>query len=318
MPAVTTSDALLLTTRRGDVILVGSDGRKRGSVSVGSAVDGPAALVDGRTLVVGVDGGRYGLVALDLLAGRTRWRALRGIEVDAGVVVAGGVAVAPALDGVVYGIDLSSGEVRWQAPGAPHSTYRAPPIAVADDRVIVANSLGRIAAYDADTGTTVWTVEVGAPVEEAPAAAGEWLVIPTTRGTLVALDAASGVEGWRFTSGDDRERYYTPAVAEGTVYVGSSGGALVARRLSDGGEQWRYESDGHVASAPLIVGAHVFAGTLDERLVVLDAASGAPRGSYELTGRAKSTPSALGGLVIVPAEPGLVWAFRAATGATLP
>jgi len=310
-PAIATSGGVLLATRRGDVILFDADGRRHGTVSVGSSVEGPAVLVDGRTLIVAADGGRYGLVALDLLAGSRLWRALRGVEVDAGAAVSRGVVVAPALDGTVYGIDFATGEQRWRTAAVPHASHRAPPVVLPDGTVLVASTLGRLVALDPVDGQATWTVELGAPVEEAPAVQGGLLVVPTTRGRLVALDPVTGADLWSIAAERTGDRFFTPTVTSEAVYAGASGGGLVSVGL-DGVERWRRQTPGHVAAAPLVVGGRVFAGTMDSRLVVLDAGTGAEQWSHEFPGRVKSAPIAFGAMVLVPVEPGVVWAFRGA------
>lgn len=78
---------------------------------------------------------------------------------------------------------------------------------------------------------------------------------------------------WRFKTGDKIRS--TPAVAEGTVFVGSCDGHLYAVAADSGQLQWKYATGGDVSSSPAVVdGTVVFFGG-DRTLYALDAGTGA-------------------------------------------
>jgi hypothetical protein len=67
---------------------------------------------------------------------------------------------------------------------------------------------------------------------------------------LYALDAETGREEWRF-DGDDGIGF--PAVADGTVYIGTYDTYLYALDAETGQEQWRFEVDSSTVHQPPVV-----------------------------------------------------------------
>lgn len=310
-----TRDALVVATRAGDVRVLDEGGRQLGRIKLGNAVEGPVALVDGRYLVVALDGGSWGVVGYDLIEGRTLWRAMRRVAHPAGVVAAGPTVVAPARDGRVRGFDLLTGAERWTYIASPDTAaFVAPPLLLPGGAVAVADVQGRVAALDPATGRARWTADVGAPVYVAMAAGSDLVVVPTTRSTLVALDAATGAVRWTVEAPAARVRFSPPTVTDGAVFAGASDGLLRCLDAATGVERWAFRSDGHVSAAPLVTGGRVYAGTQDERVVALDAASGAERWTHRLNGRVRAAPVAWGRRLLVATEPQHVTAFEAATG----
>jgi outer membrane protein assembly factor BamB len=128
--------------------------------------------------------------------------------------------------------------------------------------------------------TARWSVEATWP-QGRPVVADDTLLYPE-RDALVALDAATGEERWRYTSGSDDSLQPTPAaIADGTAFVGTTtdGPGLVALALSDGSEQWTLETRGHVR-APVTLspeGRWLFAGDGTGRVYQVDPGDGTVR-----------------------------------------
>lgn len=308
--ALAVGDRLVVVTRTGEVHVLDAEGKRVGKAEVGGSIEGAPALVGGRLLVVPVAQGRYGLVGYDVLEGRARWR-LRDHPHAAGLLLAEGTLVAAALDGTVRGLDPATGAERWTLRPDTLAAFHASPIALGDGRALVADDRGRATALEAATGRVVWTADVGAPVYATPAVGGGRAFVPTTRGALVALDAATGTLLWTQRAARPEIRFATPATTADAVVVGASDGRLVHLDAATGGVRWTFETDGHVAAAPLVAGGVVYAGTLDERLVAVDLETGALVWEAEAGGRVKSAPAAFGPHVVVLAEPHHVRAFRA-------
>ncbi|WP_318568705.1 PQQ-binding-like beta-propeller repeat protein [Salinigranum marinum] len=160
-----------------------------------------------------------GMVAYDT-RGREQWQTDRPAEWD------------PVLsDGVLYtrtaGIDINDGSVQAEFPA---DSYVAP--TVGDGRIYRGSA--RVArAYDADSGTVLWENDDLLDEEWVQPAtfvfADGRLFIPGVDG-LIALDAATGAELWRYT---DRfsELYQAPTVVNGTVVQQVAGGPRTAERL---------------------------------------------------------------------------------------
>lgn len=84
---------------------------------------------------------------------------------------------------------------------------------------------------------------------------------------MYALAAADGRERWRVeTIGGVRS---SPAVADGTVYVGNANGNVSAVAAADGSERWRFRTDRVVQSSPAVADGTVYVGSDDGRVYAL-------------------------------------------------
>ncbi|MDX1421188.1 MAG: PQQ-binding-like beta-propeller repeat protein [Rubricoccaceae bacterium] len=309
-PALPAPGTVLVATRHGEVHLVDvASGDRIGKRSFGEAIEGAPVLLNGRRLVVPVASGRYGLLAYDLINGQRTW-VRRGDPHTAGVLAVGDRLVAAAYDGTVRALDAATGVELWAHRPDSLAAFFATPTLVGGGRVAVADDAGRVTTYALSTGRVVWSATLDAPVHETPAAALDLLVVPTTRGAVVALDASTGAERWRHAA-DPGVLFASPAATPDAILVGGSDGVL--RRLGlDGAVAWTQRFDGNVAAAPLLAGETVYVGTLDERFVALDLGTGREVWSTTLPGRVKSAAVATDGTLIVLAEPRHLHAFRSA------
>ncbi|CQR49404.1 MULTISPECIES: outer membrane protein assembly factor BamB family protein [Haloferax] len=181
----------------------------------------PALSNDRETLFLGLGGER--VCAVDIDAGEVRWtRSLFGavrlpLAVNLGsvfVVTEGQRLYCLGADGSAY----------WQAPT---ETVEAVAPVVGEERVYIAG-WDRIAALERQNGDVVWEDDGG--VHRRLAFDGERLY--AARGSLRALDSATGEERWRY---DPRENVSAASLVADTVYVGTGQGELVALNRTDGG-----------------------------------------------------------------------------------
>ena len=310
--------AIAVGTRNGRVVVLdAASGDRIGSLGFGASVDAGLALSpDGQTAYVAVARGRFAVVAQTLRTGARRWgwRPDSAAQaVDAGLVLAAGVVVAPLHDGTVLGLDAATGAERWRVLGTPGAQNHAAPTDVGRGVVAVCDDRGTVRALDAATGRVIWTATAGAPVVSAPTLADGRLLVGTTRGTLAALDAVTGAVLWTATLDPaGRARLAQPSAASGRVVVGLTDGRVVALDAATGAALWTWTGTGAVVSAPLASGGSVYVGTMDRRLVALDAATGSETWSTEVRGRIKSAFAVADGRLVVLSEPRHVSAFEAA------
>jgi hypothetical protein len=85
-----------------------------------------------------------------------------------------------------------------------------------------------------------------------------------SNGQLVAVDATTGAETWRLAVGGV---WSSPAVANGTVYVGGNGllfeGGLFAVDAAAGALRWQMKQAGSVFASPAISGGMAYFGSND-------------------------------------------------------
>jgi polyvinyl alcohol dehydrogenase (cytochrome) len=173
-----------------------------------------------------VDGETAGLGAADLPRLRVKWAFAypNATRARSQPTVAGGAVFVGSQDGTVYALDAASGCARWtfRADGEVRTAVLVEPWSAGDTAArpsaYVSDADGKVYRLDAQTGAPIWSVEVdehpnavisGTPTLHAgrlyvPMSSTEWAAAAdpayeccTFRGSVTALDAASGKMLWR-------------------------------------------------------------------------------------------------------------------------
>jgi polyvinyl alcohol dehydrogenase (cytochrome) len=142
-----------------------------------------------------------------------------------------------------------------------------------------------------------WMRSLGEPVRASPLVAGGLVFAASDRGTVYALDAASGDLRWQRRIGDSVRM--TPALVHGALLVGSygalgapgvkpHGAAFYALDAQTGAVRWRTPLPGLIRAEPVVLngtiyeglaGGDSFSGCFAGRVVALDERTGALRPS---------------------------------------
>jgi eukaryotic-like serine/threonine-protein kinase len=91
----------------------------------------------------------------------------------------------------------------------------------------------------------------------------------------------------------------SPAVSNGTVFVGSYDRYVYAINQSDGKQRWAFKTQGRVTSSPAVYEGRVFIGSYDGNLYALDAKTGEQRWKFAFAGEHRFTAPHLHGSVPV-------------------
>lgn len=170
------------------------------TVASGDEDAATAPCAAGDAIYVGTDRGR--LIAFDVETGQRRWR--RSVAKDGHrprfqttPTVADGTIYVAATNYNLYAVNAADGTRRWQTRLLSKSYGNAiPSVTVVDERLYVNTIHGGLLALSRSNGRELWrSGEYGG--QGPPAAAGEYVVIPTTGGTVEAYDEA-GERRWQF------------------------------------------------------------------------------------------------------------------------
>ncbi|HEY6785148.1 MAG TPA: PQQ-binding-like beta-propeller repeat protein [Gemmatimonadales bacterium] len=193
------------------------------------------AAVSGGLVFEGDFAGR--LLALDAATGVKVWSHATGEEIDESPTVADGIVYVGSrapyqLLGYLNAIDAATGALLWKQQ-LGQQTFSTP--AVANGVVYMgsgtADSLGELYAFDALSGTPLWTASIGDYQGAPEVANGLVYVTGGLEGPIYALDASDGTELWSFTTGG---KVAEPVIANGMVYAGSFDNNLYAFSLPGG------------------------------------------------------------------------------------
>ena len=184
---------------------------------------------------------------------------------------------------------------------------------------------GAAASGLADELEPRWSVPLGFSVESSPAIADGFTYASALPGVLVKLDLDDGAEQWRYRPGaaeaeagefeEDRFGESSPAVADGTVFVGDLLGVLHAVSVRTGEVRWTYATGAEIKSSPVVADDLVLFGSYDEHFYAVERESGALRWSLEAEGPMHSTAARHDGLVWVTGCDALLRGVRISDGA---
>jgi len=216
-------------------------------------------------------------------------------------VIAGEIYCLGTEDGVLLGLDVQTGEVRWEHNLGERVMAHALAtdgrylFAGPEDTSAIPVSGKGLLALDAETGQPIWPAP--APTQahslSAPAVAGGKVYFTATDGWLRAVNAENGNLLWRAehpTWGPA-----PPVLSEGLVYVGGRGELLAAYRADSGAQVWRFEGEGWFAHPLYVYERRLYALSWRGHLYVLDLQDG--KLLWESEGeraRGYTTPPALG------------------------
>ena len=109
------------------------------------------------------------------------------------------------------------------------------------NRLLMGTENGEVFAFDASTGTQLWSATVTSEVLSAPAVADGIVVVRCIDGRVFGLDADTGQRLWIYDHSVPllTLRGNSPLLLRaGVVFVGYDGGSVVALKLGDGVKMW--------------------------------------------------------------------------------
>jgi outer membrane protein assembly factor BamB len=174
------------------------------------------------------------LYSLDLGSGDVRWKV--SLAGTGGVIARGKTAYAnPA-----SAYDLDSGKLLWQAKTGERLASGGPALS-ASGKVLFAGTSGgdgepaAVTAYDTSDGEEIWRSALGDEIvnpSDRLWAIGDVVIAPLHSGDVVALDAGTGEEVWRYTPPEPRLGNVT--VEGGEVWFGLQNGEVLALDAESG------------------------------------------------------------------------------------
>lgn len=180
--------------------------------------------------------------------------------------------------------------------------------AVAGGDVYAGTTDGAVVAVDAASGTERWRYEADSAVRTTPAVGPDLVFFGCDDGTVRAVDTADRTEFWRTQTGAAVTG--SPTLVGDTVYAANEDGIVHALDTFDGAQRWQYDAGGGVRTTPAVVDGTVYVGNVNGRLTAIDAKTSRGEWSTYVGGREPLTaPVVTGNRVLVGSEDGAVYAL---------
>ncbi|MBI4188479.1 MAG: PQQ-like beta-propeller repeat protein [Chloroflexi bacterium] len=148
---------------------------------------------------------------------------------------------------------------------------------------------------------------------------GEWAMFhhDLNRSGTTGIGGSSprGKVKWVFPTGSAISS--SPAVAYGTIYIGSRDNKLYALDATSGAKRWEFPTDSWVESSPSVAGGMVYFGSNDGTLYALDASNGQKLWSFKTNYAITSAPTVTNGIVYFGGDDYYLYALNAVTGTKL-
>ncbi|WP_243641378.1 outer membrane protein assembly factor BamB family protein [Natrarchaeobius halalkaliphilus] len=303
----------------------------------------PRPTSDGETILVAAD---TGVIRALTPEGNERWRLETGASRSLGFhgtpAIVGDVAYVGGYDGVLYAIDVESGELIWRTGIREFDGA----IAIGSSPAYIDGRLYLLAEYsdpasgalweiDAETGTPTWSDDrIWGMPHPSPAIdcdAGR-LVTGSNDGVVYCWEFPSLEFAWSFQAGGEggpdgesmaggrfnlgAEIKGTTPVYDGAAFVGSWDGRFYRLDLADGSEEWSFETGQVIMSNPAIDPDEgvVYVGGDDRHVHALDAETGDELWSTNVRGHVIGSLTATADAVLVGSYDTHLYALEKETG----
>jgi len=182
-----------------------------------------------------------------------------------GALTAQDMIYAPSADHNLYAVDqngaqkwvLETGEPLWARPATDLNC----------SCIYVASMDHKVYAVESQSGTVLWiTEDLGGSIVGTPVVSDDMkLYVGTFAKEMVAVDAQSGDELWRFAAND--WIWAGATVADDTLYFGDLSGTFYALDRTTGTSKWQIQPGGPIVGKPLVTDEGIYFTTEDGSLV---------------------------------------------------
>lgn len=247
-----------VAAEQGVLMAFDGDGKLRWKTQASSEVLSAPAVGQGLVIARSVDNR---ITAYDAESGARRWVTQRTsppltLRTAPGITVAGQAVYVALPGGRLLALAAHNGGALWEvAVGDPRGTTELERIADLSGAPVVSGSdvcavafQGRVACFDATTGTARWAKELSSEV--GVAVGGQLLVAADEGDAVTAFDRATGATMWRNDKLANRQ-LSTPVSIADAVAVGDMQGYVHFLSNDDGGFLARAATDG----SPVIAAA---------------------------------------------------------------
>ncbi len=174
--------------------------------------------------------------------------------------------------------------------------------AVSDGRhFYLGDGKGKFVAMRAENGSFAWEYDAKFAIEGSAALVHDCVIFGSMEGSVIALEAATGKERWRFKT--EGEIHAAPNIVEvngrSLVLIGSYDNNLYALDAKTGEKVWVVETGNYVNGSAGIVDGKAAFGGCDGFLYFVQTADGREAGKYEAQNPIASTVAASGSLAIL-------------------
>ncbi|KAB8308187.1 outer membrane protein assembly factor BamB [Erwinia endophytica] len=283
-----------------------------------SALLSGGVTVDGGHVYIGSE--RAQVYALNANNGSIAWQTQAAGEVLSRPVVSDGLVLIHTSNGILQGLDQSSGVVKWtvnlDVPSLSLRGESAP--AVAYGAAIVGGDSGRVSAVMLNQGQIIWQQRISQPtgateidrladVDTTPIVLNNVVYALAYNGNLAAMDLRSGQIIWKREIGSVHDM----VIDAGHIYLVDQDDRVVALSTEGGVTVWRQSELLHRnLTSPVLYDGYLVVGDSEGYLHWINTTDGRFVAQQKVDSSGFQTePSVVGDKLLIQAKGGKVYAF---------
>jgi len=202
----------------------------------------------------------------------------------------------------------ANNSIRWTYE-TDNGIFSSP--AVYENKVYVGSFDKNLYCLDANTGTLLWSYEIGNPiVKSSPAISDNKVFIGSSDGIVYCLNAENGTKIWSFLTGAGIDS--SPVVFADSVFISSQDQKLYCLETGSGQEVWNFTTPRGISSSPAYYANKVYVGCSDSILYCLEAETGMLLWNYSTGSPIYASPAISNGKVFIGSDK--LYAFDAMNG----
>lgn len=220
-------------------------------------------------------------------------------------VVSGDLVYIAGYNGKIYAYNTSNLATRWVYPREGNLEPFVGGMVIAQDKLFVGSSDGKVYSFDAVTGDKIAEFKTGDKIWGTPTVDGDTLYIGSFDKKLYALSADTLKLKWEYTT--EGSIISRPLVSDGIVYFGSFDRNLYAVNAADGSLKWKFMAKSWFWAQPEIVDGTIYAGCLDGFVYALKADTGVKITDFNLGSAVSSQPVIVNNYIVFASSKGIIY-----------
>ncbi len=190
------------------------------------------------------------------------------------------------VDGVLYSIDTSNGNINWQIKAGGPLLFKSE-LVIFNNKIYLATGFGIVEAYDLK-GKKLWSKNLDEAIYNSLLIVKNNLIIATDAMRLYSLDSSDGDKNWSVKI-DEKVITLTPVVHNDIIYFGCYSGTFYA--ISLGGDIiWTFKSGGPIYSSPVVIDKSIYFGSEDGFVYSLNDVKGTLNWKFKTSNPVKNSP----------------------------
>ena len=161
--------------------------------------------------------------------------------------------------GKVLGLDVSTGETKWETPRDSKISWASPILArIGDHTELILSTSPQVAGYNPLTGEELWSIDcLMGEVGPSPGFS-DGIVYATNEYAVLAAIKPGQQPEILWETNEYLPEVASPVVENGLVFIGTSYGVIVCYDATNGEILWEFECDDGIYASPMIADNKVF------------------------------------------------------------